>query len=177
MCDTTTVCDGYVTFRFPTRPARPPGHQRFASIKVVPTVPTPCSIIPSPSISGRTLRISSNVAKTLVALLAPALCSRDAEQRVAHYSPKHRLAFSLLNTDAATGRAILGLEIANAIHRTFASLCQNLLYPSPDQGTSRPSSTSSCCCTTLQSKAKSSSTPRSVSNPANCRTDPLVSQE
>lgn len=75
---------------------------------------------PITSVDGRTLRVSSNAAAdTLAALLAPAL---DSEQRVAHYSPRYRLAFSLLNEDAAAGGVILGWEITNAIHRTFVHL-------------------------------------------------------
>ncbi|KAF8659260.1 hypothetical protein AX14_007627 [Amanita brunnescens Koide BX004] len=85
---------------------------------------------PITSVSGRTLRTSSNAADTLAALLAPALSSRDAEQRVAQYSPRYRLAFSLLNEDAAAQHAILGWEVTKAIRRTFTSIRQSLLYPS-----------------------------------------------
>ena len=48
---------------------------------------------PITSVSGRTLRVSSNAANTLAVLLAP----RHAEQRVAHYSPTYG---SPLNEDA-----------------------------------------------------------------------------
>jgi hypothetical protein len=45
-----------------------------------------------------------------------------AEQRVAHYSPRYRLAFSPSNEDTAAGGAILGW----GIHRMLVSLCLSL---------------------------------------------------
>ena len=131
---------------------------------------------PQASISGRILRCPpSDAADILASLLAPSSSSPDSEQRVVQYSPRYRLAFSLLNEDAAAGDPVLGWEITNAIQRTFIFLPWIVLYLSLHQGTCRPSSTNSHLCTTLQSKAKSSSTHRWLSSPVNHRTGLLVS--
>ncbi|KAJ7073530.1 phosphatidylinositol-glycan biosynthesis class S protein-domain-containing protein [Mycena belliarum] len=53
------------------------------------------------------------LADTLASLLVP---PTDAH-RVAQYSPRYRLAFTLLNEDAAAGKAILGWDISGAISR------------------------------------------------------------
>lgn len=53
------------------------------------------------------------LADTLASLLVP---PTDAH-RVAQYSPRYRLAFSLLNEDAAAGKAISGWDISGAISR------------------------------------------------------------
>ena len=63
------LCDGYVTLR-----GQGSSDNTYTALKHLIT-----------SVSGRTLRVSSNVADTLVVLLAPALSLRDAEQRVAHF--------------------------------------------------------------------------------------------
>ena len=90
---------------------------------------------PQTSISGRILRCPpSNAADILASLLAPSSSYTDSEQRVVQYSPRYRLAFSLLNEDAAAGSPVLGWEITNAIQRTFILLCQILLYPSLHTG-------------------------------------------
>lgn len=52
---------------------------------------------------------------TLTSLLAPYSITNDPEHRVAQYSPHYRLAFSLLNEDAAAGNAILDWKIQDGL--------------------------------------------------------------
>ncbi|KAF8326916.1 phosphatidylinositol-glycan biosynthesis class S protein-domain-containing protein [Amanita rubescens] len=82
---------------------------------------------PQTSISGRILRCPpSNAADILASLLAPSSSSTDSEQRVVQYSPRYRLAFSLLNEDAAAGSPVLGWEITNAIQRYLSPILDQL---------------------------------------------------
>jgi phosphatidylinositol glycan class S len=53
------------------------------------------------------------VASSLRTLLAPP--TQNTELRVAQYSPRYRLAFSLLNEDASYGGAISGWSVKEAI--------------------------------------------------------------
>ncbi|KAH9478672.1 GPI transamidase component PIG-S [Psilocybe cubensis] len=55
------------------------------------------------------------LAHTITSLLAPYSASNDPEHRVAQYSPRYRLAFSLLNEDAAAGNAILDWKIQDGL--------------------------------------------------------------
>ncbi|KAK7039552.1 GPI transamidase component PIG-S [Favolaschia claudopus] len=59
-----------------------------------------------------------NLADLLTLLLAPPI---DAH-RVAQYSPRYRLAFTLLNEDAAAGGAISGWDISGAISRHLSPI-------------------------------------------------------
>ena len=54
---------------------------------------------------------------TLSDLLAPYSTSSDSHDRVIQYAPRYRLAFTLLNEDAAAGQAVHGWDIQNAITR------------------------------------------------------------
>lgn len=82
------------------------------------------------SVSGRTLYCPTspliNVANVLSSLLVPHSSSRDSEQRVAQYSPRYRLAFSLLNENAAAGGVIIGWEIRKAIGQYFSPILKQL---------------------------------------------------
>ncbi|KAF8637911.1 hypothetical protein AX17_002534 [Amanita inopinata Kibby_2008] len=82
------------------------------------------------SISGRKLYCSTSqpdlVSDVLSSLLVPTLTLRDSQQRVAQYSPRYRLAFSLLNEDAAAGGAIVQWEIAKAIDRYLSPIFDQL---------------------------------------------------
>ncbi|CAA7264338.1 unnamed protein product [Cyclocybe aegerita] len=76
----------------------------------------------SPTIEKRTLffpldeaRAPSRLADTLTSLLVPYTDLSDLEHRVAQYSPRYRLAFSLLNEDATAGDAVLGWNIQQAL--------------------------------------------------------------
>ncbi len=57
----------------------------------------------------------AQLADTLTSLLAPYSSSFDTVSRVAQYSPRYRLAFSLLNGDAAVGDAILRWNIRRGL--------------------------------------------------------------
>ena len=60
----------------------------------------------------------SELADTLSALLNPYSTTTDhQEYRVAQYSPRYRLAFTLLNEDAAAGKSAIGWDIPDAISR------------------------------------------------------------
>ncbi|KAK0192807.1 phosphatidylinositol-glycan biosynthesis class S protein-domain-containing protein [Armillaria mellea] len=58
----------------------------------------------------------SHLADVLAALLVPYSSDPDREYRIAQYSPRFRLSFTLLNEDAAAGQAITGWDLTNAIH-------------------------------------------------------------
>ncbi|KAJ7745701.1 phosphatidylinositol-glycan biosynthesis class S protein-domain-containing protein [Mycena metata] len=62
------------------------------------------------------------LADTLSMLLVP---PTDAH-RVAQYAPRYRLAFTLLNEDAAAGRAISGWDVPAAISRHLSPLLDDL---------------------------------------------------
>jgi len=59
----------------------------------------------------------SQLVDTLSALLVPYSAVPEEEYRVAQYSPRYRLAFTLLNEDAAAGNAVIGWDVPNAISR------------------------------------------------------------
>lgn len=75
----------------------------------------------SPSITNRELNIvavsPSKLAKTLVSLLS----STTHSNRVVKYAPRYRLAFSLLNEDAAQGQAAVGWDINQSLARMSPS--------------------------------------------------------
>jgi GPI-anchor transamidase subunit S len=56
----------------------------------------------------------------LSTLLVPVSPVADQVQHVAQYAPRYRLAFTLLNEDAATGKAVIDWDISSAI-RTFCA--------------------------------------------------------
>ena len=58
---------------------------------------------------------SSELVDTLSSLLVPYSGLSDRDHRAAQYSPHYRLAFSLLNEDAAAGSAVLNWNIRGAI--------------------------------------------------------------
>jgi Phosphatidylinositol-glycan biosynthesis class S protein len=62
----------------------------------------------------------SKLADTLIVLLAPYRNPDANTQRVAKYSPRYRLAFSLLNEDAADGPAAIGWDIKESLFRMSA---------------------------------------------------------
>lgn len=57
----------------------------------------------------------AQLADTLTSLLAPYSSSFDTVSRIAQYSPRYRLSFSLLNEDAAVGDAILRWNIRRGL--------------------------------------------------------------
>jgi GPI-anchor transamidase subunit S len=59
---------------------------------------------------------TDRLADTLLTLLAP---YGNFEHLVAQYSPRYRLAFTLLNEDATAGKAILDWDIQNSLARAF----------------------------------------------------------
>ncbi|KAK0495864.1 phosphatidylinositol-glycan biosynthesis class S protein-domain-containing protein [Armillaria luteobubalina] len=58
----------------------------------------------------------SHLADVLATLLVPYSSDPDREYRIAQYSPRFRLSFTLLNEDAAAGQTITGWDLTNAIH-------------------------------------------------------------
>jgi GPI-anchor transamidase subunit S len=63
-----------------------------------------------------TLRLATLV-DALSGLLAPYSTSSDSHDRVIQYAPRYRLAFTLLNEDAAAGQAVHRWDIQDAIAR------------------------------------------------------------
>lgn len=57
------------------------------------------------------------LADVLSVLLAPYSADPDQEHRIAQYAPRYRLAFTLLNEDAAAGEFVTGWEMSDAIAR------------------------------------------------------------
>ncbi|KAG7448779.1 uncharacterized protein BT62DRAFT_1057193 [Guyanagaster necrorhizus] len=56
-----------------------------------------------------------HLADILATLLVPYSSDPDREYRIAQYSPRFRLSFTLLNEDAAAGQVITGWDLTNAI--------------------------------------------------------------
>lgn len=73
----------------------------------------------------RNRSVADQILDTLTGLLLPSTDSSES-LRVAKYSPTYRLAFSLLNEDAASGRAILSWDVKDAIDRE--KLQSNRIY-------------------------------------------------
>jgi Phosphatidylinositol-glycan biosynthesis class S protein. len=98
----------------------------------------------------------SELADTLAELLVPYSTSPDKKYRVAQYSPCYRLAFTLLNEDAAAGSSIIGWDISDAITRefTYSSVRRSLPHKT-SQAICLPSSTSFLPYTTSRSRVKS----------------------
>ncbi|KAH9899174.1 phosphatidylinositol-glycan biosynthesis class S protein-domain-containing protein [Cubamyces lactineus] len=104
------------------------GHESNSAYKVVldPDVR-------SPLIQGRDLRVpptseNEQLKDTLVQLLAPynAHTSEPQTQRVMTYSPRYRLAFTLLNEDAASGNAAMAWDVQGAIQSYIGPLLEKL---------------------------------------------------
>ena len=67
----------------------------------------------------------SQLVNVLSSLLVPYSSSSDPEHRVVQYSPHYRLAFSLLNEDAAAGGAVMDWNILSSINcvcKPFSSI-------------------------------------------------------
>jgi Phosphatidylinositol-glycan biosynthesis class S protein len=60
------------------------------------------------------------LADILSTLLVPISPAADRVQHVAQYAPRYRLAFTLLNEDAAAGKAVVDWDISSAI-RAFCA--------------------------------------------------------
>jgi hypothetical protein len=60
-----------------------------------------------------------DVVETLSALVLPSSDNFES-LRVVKYSPRFRLAFSLLNEDASSGRGVLSWDVKDAIERMSA---------------------------------------------------------
>lgn len=90
------------------------------------------SIVPGleePVAEGRRLSIpslqASHIPQLLTSLCAPSSSpsgSGSASHLVAKYAPHYRLAFTVLNEDAADGNAVIGWDIRNSISRHLSSL-------------------------------------------------------
>ncbi|KIM46880.1 hypothetical protein M413DRAFT_16477 [Hebeloma cylindrosporum] len=63
---------------------------------------------------------------TLSSLLVPYSSSSDPEHRVVQYSPHYRLAFSLLNEDAAAGGAVMNWNILGSIESHIKPILSRL---------------------------------------------------
>jgi len=61
---------------------------------------------------------AAELAKTLTSLLVPYSFPTDPDRRVVQYSPRYRLAFSLLNEDAAVGGSVLRWNIQRGLKGT-----------------------------------------------------------
>ena len=61
----------------------------------------------------------SELVDTLRSLLVPYSGSSNGDHRAAQYSPHYRLAFSLLNEDAAAGSAVFDWNIRGAIRGMY----------------------------------------------------------
>jgi hypothetical protein len=71
---------------------------------------------------ARCPRTASQVPNLLLSLLTPyetAVPPGSFRHLVAKYSPRYRLSFTLLNEDAAAGRAVVGWDVAKMISRRF----------------------------------------------------------
>jgi GPI-anchor transamidase subunit S len=64
---------------------------------------------------------ATSLTDTLSGLLAPYSASSGPHDRVVQYAPRYRLAFTLLNEDAASGQAIHGWDIQDAIARELCN--------------------------------------------------------
>ena len=56
------------------------------------------------------------LANLLIELLAPRHTAAN-QQKIATYSPRYRLAFSLLNENAALGKSVIGWDLNDALSR------------------------------------------------------------
>jgi GPI-anchor transamidase subunit S len=61
--------------------------------------------------------LSAKLASALSGLLAPEQLTSLQERLVARYANRFRLAFSLLNEDAAAGHSVVGWDLESAIER------------------------------------------------------------
>ncbi|KAF9653708.1 hypothetical protein BDM02DRAFT_3135231 [Thelephora ganbajun] len=67
----------------------------------------------------------SKLANLLIDLLTPRYTAAD-EQKIAKYSPRYRLAFSLLNENAALGKSAIGWDLNGTLSRYFIPTLQSL---------------------------------------------------
>ncbi|KAJ7512620.1 phosphatidylinositol-glycan biosynthesis class S protein-domain-containing protein [Mycena galericulata] len=81
-----------------------------------------------PLVSQRKLTypVRSGTLPVLADALASLLVPPADAHRVAQYSPRYRLAFTLLNEDAAAGKAISGWDISGAIYRHLSPILNSL---------------------------------------------------
>ncbi|KAJ6595693.1 phosphatidylinositol-glycan biosynthesis class S protein-domain-containing protein [Mycena vulgaris] len=81
-----------------------------------------------PFVSNRQLTypVRSGTLPMLADALSSLLVPPVDEHRVAQYSPRYRLAFTLMNEDAAAGRAISGWDISGAISRHLSPILGGL---------------------------------------------------
>lgn len=61
----------------------------------------------------------STIVEVLSSLLVPYSSSRDSRHRIVQYAPHYRLAFSLLNEDAAAGDTVKDWNIQAELRSTF----------------------------------------------------------
>jgi len=69
-------------------------------------------------------RTASEIAELLASLFSPGTsksASGNSDHLAVRFAPRYRLAFTLLNEDAATDTAVVGWDIENAIARKFVS--------------------------------------------------------
>ncbi|KAJ6588774.1 phosphatidylinositol-glycan biosynthesis class S protein-domain-containing protein [Mycena capillaripes] len=82
--------------------------------------------IPFASERHLTYPVRSGTLPMLADALSVLLVPPTDAHRVAQYSPRYRLAFTLLNEDAAVGRAISGWDISGAISRHVSPILNGL---------------------------------------------------
>ncbi|KAF7344519.1 GPI transamidase component PIG-S [Mycena sanguinolenta] len=113
--DQNGVCVTATTWELLTHP--PDANKRLDSYTVRSTEGVPLASERHLAYPVRTETLPM-LADTLSALLVPPTDTH----RVAPYSPRYRLAFTLLNEDAAAGRAISGWDISGAIAHSLSIL-------------------------------------------------------
>ncbi|KAF9530240.1 phosphatidylinositol-glycan biosynthesis class S protein-domain-containing protein [Crepidotus variabilis] len=87
----------------------------------------------SPYIDGRQLyfpleepNASSQLVDALASLLVPYTTSADPDRRVAQYSSRYRLAFSLLNEDATTGDGVMRWKVQEGLRAHIKPILKRL---------------------------------------------------
>ncbi|KAF8960324.1 phosphatidylinositol-glycan biosynthesis class S protein-domain-containing protein [Flammula alnicola] len=91
---------------------------------VKPSKTSPGSIQKEITVSASS--IGARVVNTLSSLLVPYSSSSDPEHRVVQYSSHYRLAFSLLNEDAAAGDAVMDWNIQDAWNKYINPIIHSL---------------------------------------------------
>lgn len=94
-----------------------------------------------------------DVVDNLSALLLPSSDSFES-LRVVKYSPRFRLAFSLLNEDASSGRAVLSWDVKGAIERKCWLVIRVVLSTNDTQAICRRLSGNCRFCTTSLLRVK-----------------------
>lgn len=78
------------------------------------------------------VRLARRVAETVTKLLVPhALLTASKEHRIVKYSPRYRLAFTLLNEDASSGQAALSWDVREAVEGSFHLRSNFISTPHP----------------------------------------------